>query len=695
MSIPVSVSRRRNEGGPANGLGTGEILLGEVKWFGGFNNSTGRENHYGFIEAGGVDLFVHRSAVLSPPDTMVAGAKVLFHRLEDRSGKPAAAAVRVLTGMSDGELVVLLKETPNPSPDLVLTIALMRMELTPFHNEVFRALIALGATKSNSSLLGRFWNNFTPSGPSDRLYALAPDSVKSQVCKKHYSALRHALLSLQGPVNGPPTSISAQELYEDLDDDDRKIAAMWAGSSNDAVIAQMLSARAAEKAVARLYRQAGAVVDDVAITQLDQAGSDWITHDLNVDGTIPIDVKNARRPINSRHFYVEHTVPRFKLNRSGSDVRVAGVLSPYLRKNFIEKPSSAGFKLDNIVLVGETSRREIDDLIIKYRTPHFEVVRGNERTFPSWVFGYPERWYPGLRDQMQRAADLCSGIPEEDWRYIFDLDEAGAAVAALCVIRVPLPTTLLDRLSEHQANFCRKLQRNVERVPNVPDIFLTTLSDFVDAIINERQDYSPIIYNHILFPTRDHVVQSRVLDPFSEGNRFWERTRVFPLGAIDPLNLIASLVETLTSLWEKRSNTALKEFSSFRFGGLGLLQARRSDDVEWTTILAYCGGTEYEQDEDGKILISEAGRPRPKGRCGHAPLVLGINQTCPNCRKLLCHRCGFCSVVCRDQAFRALARDGNNVARTGKSQLPNDCGRAVEAPPWELVPLEAYEDYFQ
>jgi hypothetical protein len=354
-----------------------------------------------------------------------------------------------------------------------------------------------------------------------------------------------------------------------------------------------------------------------------------------------------------------------------------------LQKPYLENPRSAAFKIDDVVLLGETSRREIDDLIIKYRSPDFEVVRGNERTFPSWVFGYPERWYPGLRDQMQCAADLCSGIPEEDWRYIFDLDEAGAAVAALCVIQVTPPSGLLGRLSKHQADFCRKLQRNLQGVPNVPDIFLTVLSDFVEAVIDDRQDYSPVIYNEILFPKPDYV------NPFSE------RTGPFPLGSLDPLNLVANLVETLTSLWEKRSNTALKEFSSFRFGGLGLLQARRNDDVEWTTILAYCGGTEYERDEDGKIVISEAGRPRPKGKCGHAPLVLGSHQTCPNCRKLLCHRCGFCSVACRDQAFRALARDGNNVARTRKSQLPKDGGRTLEAPPWELVPLKAYEDYLR
>lgn len=670
-------------------LETGAILFGKVKWFGGRNNSTGRENHYGFIEAEGVDFFVHRKSVLSPQDSMIEGAEVLFHRLEDRSDKPSATAVRVLSATSNDELAAILKEAHNPLPDIVLTIALTRKKLAPFVDEVFRALIALGAARPKSSLIDRFWNDFPPSGLSDRFYALAPEAVKSEVCKKHYSALRHALLGLLGRKKLPPTSIKAKEVYEDLNDDDRKIAALWAGSEADAIVAQMLSARAAEKAVARLYREAGGIVDDIAITQLDRNSSDWITHDLNVDLTIPIDVKNARRPINSRHFYVEHTVPRFKLDRSGSDVRIAGVLSPYLQKRFIDKPSAAGFGIDDIVLLGETSRSEVDALIRKYRSSHFEVFRGNERTFPNWVFGYPERWYPRLREQIQFATDLCRDIPEEHWRYIVEPDEAGDFVAALCMAQVPLPSMLVDRLSDNQANFCKKLQRNINGIPNVPDIFLAVISDFVEAVIFDRRDYAPEIYTPLLYPKGNHAIHLNGIGRRSEPHCG------FPLGAIDPLGLVASLVETLTLLWEKRSQTTLKEFTSFRFGGLGLLQARRHDEVEWTTILAYCGGNEYVKDEDGKVALSEAGHPTRKGKCGHTPLVIGIHQTCSQCRKLLCDKCGFCTVSCRDQEFRALAIDRNSVQRPRKSESAKDSGRTLEAPPWESAPWGTYEDYFR
>lgn len=226
-------------------------------------------------------------------------------------------------------------------------------------------------------------------------------------------------------------------------------------------------------------------------------------------------------------------------------------------------------------------------------------------------------------------------------------------------------------------------------LPNIPDIFLTIISDFVEAVIDDRQDYSPSVYTPILFPKGDHYIPWSAIDWPSA------RKRGFPLGAIDPLNLVANLVQTLTLLWENRSITALNEFSSFRFGGLGLLQARRNDDVEWTTILAYCGGTEYVKTEDGGIFLSEAGHPTPKGKCGHTPLVLGNHQTCSSCQKLLCDRCGFCSVVCRDRAFQALAHDRNNVDRRQKDELANDGKPTIQGPPWEEVPWGTYDDYFR
>ncbi|MCD2316906.1 hypothetical protein LQ954_12170 [Sphingomonas sp. IC-11] len=684
MSKPQSHNTRRS----ATDDGVGAILLGRVKWFGGFNHSTGRENDYGFIEANNVDFFVHRSGVRSSLALMVEGAEVLFRCRGDRVDRPAAVAAHVLSGMTDEELVDVLNQAPDCSPDLVLTIAVQRQQLAPFRDEVLHALTALGAAKPTSNLLDRFWKAFTPSKPGDPLYHLAPPEVKSQTCRRHYAPLRHALLNLLVHGDSPPTSLPATEVYRSLDENDRRLAAKWAGSKEDAVVAKMLSARAAEKIAARLYREADAIVEDVAVTQLNQSGDDWITHDLKVDGTTAIDVKNARRPVNSYRFYVEHTVPRFKLDRSGADVRVAGVLSPYLQKRFIDDPSLSNFTIGDVVFLGETSRRDIDELVSRFRSPRFEVVRGNERMFPNWVFGHSERWYPGLGERMVRAAELCRDVPDDDWRYIVDSDEVGRFVAALCAMRVPLPPMLSDRLSDHQAEFCAKLQRNLDSVPAVPAIFLTLLSDFVDAVVDHRPDFSPSSYAAVLFPHGGS-------GPTHRSDRSFVRVETHgPLGAIDPLGLVAALVRTLTTLWANRVETALERFTNYRFGGLGLMQARGDSDVEWTTILAYCGGTEYQRDEDGNIHFS-GNAPKVMGRCGNTPLIIGSHETCSRCRKLLCEKCGFCSIGCQEKMLQSMKRDRNGAARLRSTGFVSSRGRNTEEPPWESVPLDAYEDYFR
>lgn len=154
----------------------------------------------------------------------------------------------------------------------------------------------------------------------------------------------------------------------------------------------MLSARAAEKAVKRMYEGIGAEVSDVSISQLEGRAGDWITHDLTVNRDRLIDVKNARRPLNSKKFYVEHTIPKFKSDRTGNGVCIAAVLSPYLRLSQIQKPKSIGL-FDNIVFLGETTRDDIARLRSTFNSSTFQVSGNQQRTFPHWAFSYPGAWY--------------------------------------------------------------------------------------------------------------------------------------------------------------------------------------------------------------------------------------------------------------------------------------------------------------
>ncbi len=656
------------------------VRLGEIKWFGGFNSKTGVENAYGFISSSNEDVYFHRTQTSCSTESLVAGAKVVFVPIADRRGKAAASSVRVLSKMPDADLVALLVEAKDLSAEDLLTITFVRGAIAPCEDEVLRAVQALSVIAPSPRALEQFWAKFPPTSPRDPFFECAPMAAKSKMFKKVYAPFLDALQTLFRSVNDVSYSLKADVEYGELTDDDRRLATHWADGQNDAVLAQMLSARAAEKAARKFYEGVATTVADISITQLEGGRGDWITYDLLLNSSTPVDVKNARRPINSKRFYVEHTVPRFKLDRQGTDVRVAAILSPYLNINYINKPSSIPLKLklyqNDVTYIGETSRDDLERLASTFTSQHLEVVRRHERTFPHWAFGYPELWYRELLADINEATNGCAWPSGEEWGYVLDSAEILSAIPALCVMGRPLPPAISAQLAEWQVQFYSKLQTTIGSPPSLPAIFFATLTDFLDALRADRSGFSPEGYLPLLF-ARNQCVH--------------------PLGAIDPLGLIDNLIKTLKTLWDHRAKSNLERFSSFRFGGLGILQGRPHDRSEWSTIVAYCGGTVYETDESGTVIVTAEGQPQStKGKCGHTPIVIGINRSCPTCRKLICDKCGFCCVPCREQSFRALADERVNNAAPPKGlarSTPSNVGH--EMPNWESIPLEAYEDEFR
>lgn len=659
---------------PAAVAGNG-YEVGEIKWFGGFNAKIGVENAYGFISTSKGDVYFHRSQTLSSPESLIAGAQVIFLPSTDRMGKVAASSVRVLLEMSDTELVGLIKETKDLSAEVGVTIASVRDVIAPCENEVLRAVSLVSGFVPLPRILEQFWDKFPPSRPQDPFFGLAPRSVKSKICRHHYSPLLNRLRNLFKSVNNATSSLAADAVYIELAADDRRLADYWANGQNEAVLAKMLSARAAEKAARKFYEGVGQTVQDVSITQLDGGAKNWTTHDLLLNSSNPIDVKNARRPIHSKRFYVEHTVPRFKLDRRGANVRVAAILSPYLNLRYINDPGSARFKIDDLIYLGETSRDDIYCLMAKFRSDNFEVTRTDERTFPHWAFGYPDFWYRELLTEIGQTTKDCEWPDGDLWKYILDTPEPFSPVPALCVMGQQLPAAISSQLSDWQVDFYSMLQRVVGCPPSLPAVFFAVLTDFLVALRADRADFTPQGYLPLLYSP----------------------DCIHPLGAIDPLNLVRTLVTTLTTLWIHREKSNLERFSSFRFGGLGILQGREHENHEWTTIVAYCGGTVYELDESGTVILTPDGQPQyQKGRCGHTPVVIGTNRSCHSCRKLICDKCGFCSAPCREQSFRALADQAKRkpIHLEGRlGSIPSAVGH--EMPDWELVPLEAYEDEFR
>lgn len=656
------------------------LALGEVKWFGGLNGQTGRVNDYGFISASNGDLYFHCTQSLSPPESLMPGVKVVFLESAGRKGKPAAESVRVLSLIPDPELVALLRDSEGIRPEDVLTIALYRDTLAPCENEVLQAVRALSATSSVPDILARFWEKFPPASPKDPLFPSAPEALKEKVCEQHYSEFRKLLFSLFSSVTGAVTSLEAKSLHRELDEKDEQIAVQWAGRDDyEALLAKMLSARVAERAAKKFYEGVGSTVGDISITQLEGGSGDWTTHDLLIDTSVAVDVKNARRPVNGKNFYVEHTVPKFKLDRRSSCVKIAGILSPYLNLKYIRNPDDAIFNVDDVVFLGETCRDSVDKLVFTFSSPTFEVSRAYERTIPNWVFGYPPMWYRVFADDVRRFIDHCEWPEGEEWEYVLDNGEKMAAIPVLCATGKPLPPAISSKLLGWQSDFYARMQRLSSGSPELPVVFLAVLTDFLEKLKGGQSGFSPRDYLPLLFAE----------DPV--------HTVSYPLGAIDPLGLVRALVKTLTILWDNRGKTKLENLSSFRFGGLGILQGREIDRREWKTIVAYCGGTVYQTDGEGNVILDPEGRPlAEKGKCGKSPLLIGVEANCPACGKLVCGKCGFCSKPCQERKFAERAEAKRKTSDEAKNCLVADFSRRYGAVSrWEEVPLEAYEDDFR
>jgi cold shock CspA family protein len=654
-------------------------VLGEVRWFGGLNRKTGRENDYGFISGPGGDVFFHRSQTFSPAESLTEGAKVVFRQVEDRAGKLIGESVRVLLQMPERELVHLMKLREALSPEDLLTVVHFRTALSLCENEVLRAVSVLAALEPMPGPLKRFWEKFPPASVKDPFFLLAPASVKANVYKRLYSEFRDRLVKLFTSIEEVKTSLNAQEIYLGLDSSDEAIAKHWAGDNNyEGVLAKMLSARAAEKAVKKFYEKAGLRVEDISISQLEGKTGDWTTHDLWVGATVAVDVKNARRPINGRAFYVEHTVPRFKLDRRNRHVQIAGILSPYLKLQYIQKPHTAAFNIEELIFLGETSRDSIDQLASTFGSATFEVTRNYENTVPNWVFGYPQVCYRAFSTERKQFTDDCEWPAEGEWKYVLDDSEMMQAIPALCLAGKPLPAEISARLSVWQVDFYFRMQRLVGDPPALPIVFLGVLTDFLRRLNEKKEDFSPNGYRRMLFAG----------DP--------EYTVSYPLGAIDPLGLVDELINTLTTLWGGRAEANLDRFFNFRFGGLGILQGREKEQRNWVTIVAYCGGIVYQADQSGAVLINADGRPQSeKGKCGNTPLIVGKNRTCPSCGKLVCDKCEFCSKACQEQKFRELVElNKRKSAQRQPPETPSYDGLEAAENRWKEVPFDAYKDDF-
>ncbi|MDB9539460.1 hypothetical protein NWP22_01475 [Anabaenopsis tanganyikae CS-531] len=407
------------------------------------------------------------------------------------------------------------------------------------------------------------------------------------------------------------------QLYQ-LNELDRLLITQWDSSVdyNNHTAGKMISARGAEKLVIQFYQALGYQVEDISIHQVNSQSQDWRLGDIRLDSEYLLDVKNSRKSFNSDS-YSEFCVPQFKESRL-NDVKIVGVLSPYLQQRYMGGTEKPNFNVQDPQVLGSFDRTKLTELeqIFNDRLISINMPRGSDtnKYLPPWLFDYDERFY---REQYTILTELQNlhyqDIPT--WEEVSSV--AQNFLPLFIAAKRQLPRSWVDNLPQWQVEFINRLINLPTKRTTLPYLFLSILTHFLSMLSYQAGDYSPQAYLKLIYTS--------------------DTDRSNPLKLYDPLHIIKDFCDTLTILWDNRQSSQINEFKIFKFSGQGLLQGKRSELDNLTTILAYCGGW-----IDGK------------GKCGYRPLVIGKEKNCRECGRLICRKdnCGFCSHGCSAMSLR-------------------------------------------
>jgi hypothetical protein len=403
------------------------------------------------------------------------------------------------------------------------------------------------------------------------------------------------------PIGTEPTLISMLDILDGWD------------------ISRLCSARSAELAAAQFYRQLGSTVTDVSIGQLNNHDTDWKTHDLIVDGK-PVDIKNARQSFSDPSRYSEYLVPQFKEERrAGRAVSIVAVFSEYLSAGHLLAGESA-----QCTIIGEASQAELDSLVQWINSTFDGVLFSKEGSFstgaklPGWCFDYDTDMQAdgnvaGALERIGQQAALSS----------LSLSEAGCSLMPFAFTsEKSLIKSMLERkhaAPEHSLQIWESLRSMKSFIGwSRRSLFIFVVGYTLAQAKSGVQDWSPNLLTEWLF-----------LDK-SKKATYW------PMCLYDPLRYIAGIITSMAVLWRKSRET-LNRLSSFRLASPWILIGSDANGNE-LTLMAYCGGWI----KDGNRNV----------KCGQSPLILGVDQSCPHCNRLICHKCGYCTNNCTGMAMR-------------------------------------------
>ena len=546
-----------------------KVFIGVVKWFGGYNYKIGKENNYGFIESLlGEDLYIHKNN-LNNCDFLLEKELVSFTK-KRKVNKLEAVNVKKIT-LNEVNSYILAKEE---------FIKLLR--LFPNKKETFK----------NFNLF------LDDEDIQKKLYGSTLHYKYRDFLNLFSQLQKYKIVNIEFDSN---------EVYNQLVQEDWELAKKWANKKDDNFeLARMISARSAEKVAKRYYESLGFLVEDIALTQVTSKtfDSDWRVCDLKLNDKISVDVKNARFPNNS-NFYSDHCIPKFKENRMGQEVKIFGVLSPYIKVEDNEVSSIYNKNDRNIRVLGETSLSKIKDLEEKFNSDFLNIY-DNKNFIPEWMFEYPMEFYS---EQNQILANF-KNISLNDYPNNLECQKLDICIIPLYII---LGLNIQNDILENwELEFVKELTtyRKENKFISMPFLYLYILKNFLKMLNKKEITFHPNKYKKLIY--------------------FNQKDNTRPLRIYDKNNYIDKFIRSLSEIFDSQAKEKIQKFISFKFYRKGLLQGKEYLEEKYTTIFAYCGGN-----------------IKRKGYCGYMPLIIGKEKTCNHCKKLICPKCDFCSKDCQ------------------------------------------------
>ena len=428
-----------------------------------------------------------------------------------------------------------------------------------------------------------------------------------EISKKIYKNLQFNENILVDSDNLNQYDLSLINSWENGTSDSKEIKSLSDIEMNSYELGRLISARKAEIASIEYLKIFDKDVTDVSITQLKKMSNDWKLYDIKTSDNL-YDVKNSRHSQMNNDTYTKFEIPKFKEKRAGDEVKILSVLSDYVLSNHEEEN-----KITNHKILGITSKSSINKLVTYIDKKFAGLIDLNILTtttfFPGWIFDYPKSFYESKDNSVQLPKTIdIKKLPT--WSAVYLL-EAGFD---------------LDKKFSHEEIKIIKDIEELKKTHNLtrPFIFYYVLGQLLKSIGNkEVYEFKSTFLKELLFKDINK-------------NSYAER----PLGVYDPLKYIKNLILVFDKY---RTKISQENYDSYKLTHPQILCGNKGN--ESITIIAYCGGW---------IDMGEKKKP-----CGHATLVVGKNQRCEKCKKLICNECNHCSNNCLLKSQRIDANKNN------------------------------------